>query len=393
MRLKKYEAKTEEEAVEMAKEELGQDALILSVRKIKPRGFLGFFKGSFVEVTSASEEKKEDFKKEFQYQKEILDTEKNKLLIEKNLKDRKIASQQETIENLKSAMEELSYKLTVSKYENSGNIKYDSGILQAFYETMLNQGVLPEIAEDILKDAKKLRDKEALNLNTVAKIVYNNIINVLGKPAPILKPENGQKAKTVFFMGPTGVGKTTTIAKLSANFILKDGYRVGLITSDTYRIAAVEQLKTYADILGVEVGVAYETEEFIKNYEKMYPVNDIICVDTAGRSHKNEANFEDIKSLLANVPKDNVQIYLVLSLTTKYEDLLDIVKKFSMITDFKLIFTKLDETLSYGTILNICHKTGKKADYITLGQNVPDDIELMEPETIARALLGLEGFA
>lgn len=391
MKLKKYEARTEEEAVELVKAEHGPDALILSVRKVKSKGFLGIFQKPMIEVTSAYEEDeiKEDFKKELKYQREILDTEKSKMAIEKELKNRKINDQQATIDNLKSMVNDLSYKLSVAKYEGNTQRKYDSSILQAFFDTMVAQGVLPEIAEEILEEAMEMAESDNLNLSLVVKLAYNKILSILGYPEPIEINEDSKKAKIVFLMGPTGVGKTTTIAKLSANFILNNGYKVGLITSDTYRIAAVEQLKTYADILGVEVGVSYEEEEFKALLQTMSPIYDIICVDTAGRSHKNQRNFDDIKALVSNVPKENSLVYLVLSLTTKYEDLVDITNKFNEISDYRLIFTKWDETLSYGAILNICYKTGKKVDYLTLGQNVPSDIELMEPEILARALLGL----
>ena len=124
----------------------------------------------------------------------------------------------------------------------------------------------------------------------------------------------------------------------------------------------------------------------------MSPIYDVVCIDTAGRSHRNDESLNDIRELLTYL-NDSCRKYLVLSLTTKYEDLISIINKFSEIADFRLILTKWDETLSYGTILNICYKTGRKADYLTMGQNVPDDIELMEPEILARALLGLgDGF-
>jgi len=191
-----------------------------------------------------------------------------------------------------------------------------------------------------------------------------------------------------FFMGPTGVGKTTTIAKLTSDFILNYNLRLGLITADTYRIAAVEQLKTYAEILSVEVGVVYSTKDFIECIGRLTAKYDMILVDTAGRSHKNSENLTELSELLAACPA--AEKHLVLSLTTKCDDLLQIIEAYSDIADFDIIFTKLDETQELGSILNICHLTQKRISYVTNGQNVPDDISIVEPEKIARALLGLD---
>jgi len=188
-------------------------------------------------------------------------------------------------------------------------------------------------------------------------------------------------------MGPTGVGKTTTIAKLSSVLSLNHNMKVGFITADTYRIAAVEQLKTYAEILGLDVRVVYSNDDIENSVDEMRILNDVILIDTAGRSHRNEDNVVELAGILNSLPDS--RHYLVLSATTKCEDMLEIIHTYETVTDFDLIVTKLDETASLGSILNICYLTGKKISYVTFGQNVPDDIEVIKPDKIAMSLLGI----
>ena len=171
------------------------------------------------------------------------------------------------------------------------------------------------------------------------------------------------------------MGKTTTIAKIASKFSVDEGKKVALLTADTYRIAAAEQLRTYANILEVPFRVIYTTEEVgqalvdFKDY-------DYVLVDTAGHSHHNEAQKETMKDFVHSADGlAEKEVFLVLSATTKYSDLISIVDAYSAMTDYKLIFTKLDETDTLGNLLNIKLYTGADLSYVTCGQNVPDDIE------------------
>ena len=187
------------------------------------------------------------------------------------------------------------------------------------------------------------------------------------------------------FVGPTGVGKTTTLAKIAANYLLDQKKTIGLITADTYRIAAVEQLKTYAEILGIPITVVYTPAE-IKEAISMYAGKDMILIDTAGRSHKNKAQFEELKALITAAEAD--EIYLVLSATTSSSNCREIIKSYSFLTNYKLIFTKTDEAPMPGIILNARYLTGKSLSYITTGQSVPDDIEVANIDKITKNLIG-----
>jgi len=267
--------------------------------------------------------------------------------------------------------------------------RYQNSILQLIYDTMIEQDVLPEVAAKMLEDAATVAGDECDDIAFVTKIVYNTIIHSLGTPCPIeAGPQNGE-SDTAFFLGPTGVGKTTTIAKLSSSFILESDLKVGLMTADTYRIAAVEQLKVYGEILGIDVIIVYKPDDLRQNLEKLYKSSDIVMIDTAGRSHKNSQNLQELKELLDAT--SNSRKFLVVSIATRYDDIINFVDIYSSITDFSLIFTKLDETSSFGNILNICCATGKPVSYVTYGQNVPDDIEIMQPDKVAKALLGFGG--
>ena len=184
-------------------------------------------------------------------------------------------------------------------------------------------------------------------------------------------------SKVVHVVGPTGVGKTTTIAKLAAEQVLKHRRKVGFITSDTYRIAAVEQLKTYATILNVPLEVVFSPHELTRAYAQLQD-RDIIFMDTAGRNFRNPMYVSELNSLLTTQAKS--ETYLVLSLTTRYRDMKAITDNFSRFKLDKVLLTKVDETDTYGAILNLAMDYPLTFSYITNGQNVPDDISLVDAE-------------
>ena len=216
--------------------------------------------------------------------------------------------------------------------------------------------------------------------------VYQKLILKFGQPGKI-ELVSGQP-KVVFFIGPTGVGKTTTIAKIASKFKVDSGKKVAFLTADTYRIAAAEQLRTYANILDTPFTIVYSAEELNTAVERVSDY-DLVLVDTAGFSHKNETQREDIKKLIEHLDeKYEKEVYLVVSATIKYKDLLDIADIYHEIADYKIIFTKLDETTSYGNMLNIRMYSGAELSYVTDGQNVPDDIELFDTQKIVKQLLG-----
>jgi len=191
--------------------------------------------------------------------------------------------------------------------------------------------------------------------------------------------------KVVILIGTTGVGKTTTIAKLAADFAFDKNKKVVLITVDTYRIAAVEQLRAYADILSIPLEVAFSHGEF-REAMTAYANYDLILVDTAGRSQKNSLQMAELKSFI-DAAGYKMDVNLLLSATTKYREMMDIIENFKKINFHKIIFTKLDETVGAGTIVNVLSQIPQGVSYITAGQNVPEDIEVADAAKLARMIL------
>ena len=192
----------------------------------------------------------------------------------------------------------------------------------------------------------------------------------------------------IFFVGSTGVGKTTTIAKIASKFRLEQKRKVALFTADTYRIAAAEQLRTYANILEVPFRVIYSVEELRRGVQD-FKNYDFILVDMAGHSPQNPALRENMNTFIHGLEEGiEKEVHLVLSATTKYKDLLSIVESYQDIEDYRIIFTKVDETMTLGNLLNLKLHTGAGLSYITCGQNVPDDIEIFNPQKTVKQLLG-----
>jgi flagellar biosynthesis protein FlhF len=252
---------------------------------------------------------------------------------------------------------------------------------------MIDNDVDEKYADYLIGEIESALKKES-NIDSILAAVYQKIILQLGEPKPL---EIGERPKVVFFIGPTGVGKTTTIAKIASKFKLEQHAKVAFITADTYRIAAVEQLNTYASIIDCPVSVVYSADEMDECLEE-YKNYDLIMVDTAGRSHKEEEQMLELTELIDKVESGSklfdYEVYLTLSVTTKYKDLVSITQKYKDSHDWSVIFTKLDETCSLGNILNIRMETGAPLSYTTSGQNVPNDIEVINKQALAKQLMG-----
>lgn len=388
MIIKKFQASSEKDAILQAKEEMGSEAVVLNIKTIKHKGLKRLFKKDIVEVTAALEER---------VPTSTIPTNAINIAVqqteEENAKssaiEEKLDSLQELLETQMRNATTPEKKEEVKEENKSQNKEENSNIafIQLVYTKMLDNEVDEKYANQIIGEVESSLKKES-NMDTILSGIYQKIILKLGQPCDIQVEKN--KAKVVFFVGPTGVGKTTTIAKLASDFKLDKKLKVAMITSDTYRIAAVEQLRTYANILGIPLQVVYTIEE-MNNAIESFNDYDIILVDTAGRSHKNKEQCEEIKHLINDskiAENQEKEIYLVLSAATKYRDLLNIVEVYGEIGKYRLIFTKLDETTCLGNILNVKLKTGASLSYVTCGQVVPDDINVLNPQSLAKKLLG-----
>lgn len=202
-----------------------------------------------------------------------------------------------------------------------------------------------------------------------------------------IKVQDNLDGRIQVLIGPTGVGKTTTIAKLASVYSLYKNKKVGLITLDTYRIGAVEQLKTYAEILSVPFDVILSIKDIPKVMEKMKD-RDIIFIDTTGRNSKNIMQISEIRKFIEEIKPD--KIHLVLSMTTKQNDLKKIINNYKLINYDNLILTKVDETDVYGSILSSIFYSNVPVSYIAAGQNVPEDIEEATFDKLYKLILEAE---
>ena len=264
-------------------------------------------------------------------------------------------------------------------------VSEELNFVRMIYNTLLKNEVHEKYINQVLDEVEKFI-RPGNNVDFILPNIYQKLVLKFGQPKTI--ELTGKKPNVIFFIGPTGVGKTTTIAKIASKYKVEYNRKVAFITADTYRIAATEQLRVYANILDAPMSIVYSTEDMNEAIEK-YQDYDLIFVDTAGFSHKNEQQRNDTKRLLNEVTVEcQKEVYLVLSATTKYNDLMDIVDVYNEIASFKLIFTKLDETSSYGNLLNIKLYADADLSYVTIGQNVPDDIEVFDTQKIVKQLLG-----
>lgn len=255
----------------------------------------------------------------------------------------------------------------------------------AIRDRLLSQEVEPQIVSSLLRKLlQRWEHPETAAVQDVRLAARQLLVELIRDKAP-LTPTLPRSVRHAYFFGPTGVGKTTTIAKLAAECILKEKRKVGFITSDTYRIAAVEQLKTYANILNAPLEVVFSAHEIKQAMERLSDC-ELILIDTAGRNYRNDEYVQAMKELLQ--VGEACEHYLVLSLTSRYADMQAIVDRFHDIPYTKVIFTKSDETESYGTIVNVVHNYDLSLSFLTTGQNVPDDYTLATPERIADLILG-----
>ena len=404
MIVKKYTGKDETEAVMKAKDDLGSNAVVLNVRTMKQRGLAKVFKKDFVEITAALEEK--DFAQNVNNNKptfsrvssEAIKKQQSQInLLADDRADTNAPKQSEIIEKKLDSLHDMLRNQMVKEEdtdkkedvkpavrpENNANFKS----LKLIYNKLLENEVSEKYANAIISDIENSMKKES-NLDSILASVYQKIILKFGEPEAI---EDDDRRKIVFFIGPTGVGKTTTIAKLASDFKLARSKNVAMITADTYRMAAVEQLNTYASILDVPVNVIYSPSEIVESIEELSDYQ-MIFVDTAGRSHKNTEQRDEIIEMISNVRNSGIDadiiIFLVMSVTTKYRDMVNICDAYKSLNSYRLLFTKLDETDSVGNILNIKLYTGAPISYTTCGQNVPDDIESVDVQKLAKSLLG-----
>lgn len=370
MKIKKYIADSMPEAMDVIRKDLGTDAVILQTKQIKQKRFLGLFHKKKIEVIAAKDPHPYQTKKEGTAGN-AGPAEKAKPLVQTGQ-----TAEHEILQEIKSLKKIIELETSNKELDLPPDYKIA-------HHALLMQEVDRSLADEIIADAfAKLESEKEPGRKRIQQTVKGLINDRLNK---LTFDGITNEDKIVQFVGPTGVGKTTTIAKIAAQLMLKEKKRVAFITTDTYRIAAIEQLKTYARILNVPLEVAYNVDDYHQAIEKLAD-HDVILVDTAGRNFRNPTYIDQLKEMMGNVT--GISTYLVLALTAKPKDMVGLFEQFKQIPLKEVIFTKMDETSQYGSILSITLPNEIGIAYMTNGQDVPDDLVKPNPSLISELIVG-----
>ncbi|MEN0659416.1 flagellar biosynthesis protein FlhF [Caldifermentibacillus hisashii] len=383
MKVKKYIAPNMPEAMKKIRKDLGKDAVILNSKIIYTGGFFGLFRKKNIEVIAAldndtvqpSQKEKIDFSR----------VETNSEMKQKDMQSPQPV-QNKTGENKEMILKEIhDVKQLIKQITSQGHSSsvHIPSPYREIYQKLLSQNISETILQQLTEDIYEhyYSKKEQVDKDNAYDFIVQSLVEYI-KP---LEFGAALQKKYIALIGPTGVGKTTTLAKIASIKAIEQKKKVAFITTDTYRIAAVEQLKTYAKILNVPIEVCYNLNDFKQAVEK-FTAFDHVFIDTAGRNFRNKKHIEDLKKTIDF--HTEMETYLVFSLTAKEEDLEMIYQQFSNIPIDKLIFTKLDETSCCGSLLNLSYKYHKPIAFITTGQDVPDDIIVATQHTIINQIVG-----
>ena len=371
------QARSNREAIEKMKVTYGEDARILTHRSVRMGGFLGLFSGEGVEVTGylsedGGKKRKADVEEE---KRKILDTVKKEQTLQLLFKE--IQTLRESLENRPAA------PVAGPAAEAHPSIRQLEDLLAS-----------NEFAPDFIA-ALKERARKEFSLDALESFpqLQNAAVGWIGEKIEIDPPLRftGKGSRIVIVVGPTGVGKTTTIAKLAAIYGIGDGRQparsVRIITIDNYRIAAKQQIETYAEIMRIPVSLVESAAELQKNLA-LYQDTDLILVDTIGRSPRDLAKLAEMKEVLASCGSQ-AAVYLALAATTKASDTDEILRQFAPFGYRGVVLTKLDETMRIGNVISCLARHRKPVAYLCDGQGVPQDLE---EATVVRLLMNMEGF-
>jgi flagellar biosynthesis protein FlhF len=393
MEIKTYRAKTMQEALALVRRDLGPDAAVLQTRNRRSGGLLGLLLGTTrVEVTASNDIA---VSRRLPARSQGIDLSQPgeiaahlgakafagtpKSLPAPTPGQLSGAGREGRAEQLESLVQELCRRSRHSEIHDLPESLFH------LFTDLIEADVPEELARELVERVRREMPPRDL-LDTI--LVKAHLARIVEAEIPVAGPIRADGGRSIVaLVGPTGVGKTTTIAKLAANFRLKEKRKVGLITVDTYRIAAVEQLRTYADIIDLPMAVVSAPREMREAVTRMSD-QEIILMDTAGRSPRDEVKIQELRAMLAEAKAD--QVHLVLSAVGGAAALKRTAEQFLPVGATGLILTKLDEASNLGNVLPLLRASKLPLSYVTDGQNVPDDIAVADQRRLARMVLGME---
>jgi len=405
LKLKTYTAETYTEALKKVKQELGDDAIIVSSKEIKRKTLTT--PGLYEIVVAIEDDGKKTKKDEMDdvllklssAAKEInsyakKDVRKNTDVKETTIQNNIKPINYEEIKELKNKIEQIADTLkylqaNVWDFTNKNSLEIPPEFSEIYALAKASGMHTSHLNEIMQLTIKYMPLRMRKNRNTIKRYFHTLLKKMI--PIRLEREINPPHKKILMFVGPTGVGKTTTIAKLAARYAYKlsSRHKVGIITLDTYRIGAVEQLMTYAKMMRLPIETVVDPNDFEEALNSLRH-NDYILIDTVGSSQHDKEKIEKLSRFLKVNTFAEININLVLSAVTKYEDLMDIYKNFSLLPIDTLVFTKLDETKTYGNIFSLLLETKKPVSYFSIGQEVPDDIMEANAEYLLRGILEKE---
>jgi flagellar biosynthesis protein FlhF len=410
MHVKRFEAADMPEALRLVKHELGPNAIILSTRQIKKGGgAFGIFGRSFVEVTAAADREVVEVPQSRPapqprpaaaamraYTPEVTDLTRVLDPLQRDVEEMKDLLQHLALQerlappvNLHGLEREFTVvkrmvEQLVRKQQDSAMPLFASTLMPS-YQRLLASGMDETLARHLIEKAQNSLEPDKLSdVSSVQEHVARLVLKSTPASGPLRAPAG--ESIVAAFVGPTGVGKTTTIAKLAAHYALGEKRQVALVTLDTYRIAAVEQLRLFAKIIGLSVDIVLTADELaqalVRHHDK-----EIVLIDTAGRSQRDALQMAELTSFFTDNPR--VAVHLVLSATASMPNLSDTVARFKPLGLTSLLFTKLDESTAFGPLLSTALHTQLPMSYFTTGQRVPEDIEVATPERVVDLILNV----
>lgn len=356
-----------QEAMGKMRRELGPDAMMLKQRIINTKGIIGLFKKPMVEVVGFKSDKalKASVRKP---QKSIEPSDDN---IQKELFD------------IKKQLSALMNKGDVELKQKTFAVTEEDKILLKYTKILKENELDEELVDKLMEGIKKeIESKNIEDENIIEEKIRLRLMDIIEVADPI--KSKGKSPKIFMFVGPTGVGKTTSLVKLAANYKLKEEKEVEIYSLDNYRIAATEQLRSYCDIMAIPFK-KFENKIDFKNIIKKSKA-EVILIDTAGRSPKDEMAISAIKDYIKSINFHSIDVFLVVSAGTKKSDLNHISEKYSMLNYKYLLFTKLDETIRLGSVIDSLYHLKKPLSYVAFGQDVPKHISLANPEVLIESI-------